>query len=156
MKDKLRKTLDLDRFRTIVEAYGSDPSKWPEAEKEAALSFLAGSSEAATIVDQAVQLDRMLDRVLQAQPSPELERIVAAIPERSRSTSIRTELGDRQTMVPFASLWKSALAASLAVVLGIVTGIATAEPTGISNDSSDWEDFASLAFVSDLDQELSP
>jgi len=156
MKDKLGKTLDLDRFRTIVDAFGADPSRWPETEKEAALFFLANSVEAAAIVDRAAQLDKMLDRVPLLQPSPELERIVAAIPERPRSASNRTELDNWQTMVPFASLWQSALVATLAVVLGIITGAATAEPMSISNNSTDWEDFASLAFVSELDQELSP
>ena len=48
MKDKIGKALDLDRFRTIVDAYGTDPSKWPEAEREAAKATPAGSMPCTT------------------------------------------------------------------------------------------------------------
>ena len=156
MKDKPGKVLDLDRFRTIVDAYGADPSKWPEAERDAALSFLGSASEAAPIVEQAAQLDTMLESVPLVEPSSELERMVAAIPEKSRSTSNRIEFETWRSMVSLTTLWKPTLAATLAIVLGIITGVATAEPMNISNGSTDWEDFASLAFVTDLDQELVP
>lgn len=156
MKDKLGNTLDIDRFRTIVDAYGTDPSRWPEAEREAALSLLASSSDAVAIVDHAAQLDRVLDQVPMVQPSLELKRIVASIPDRTLSVPSRPDLDGRQTKLPFTSLWKSAVAATFAVILGIITGVATVEPLDVSNNSTDWEDFTSLAFVPDLDQELLP
>jgi hypothetical protein len=156
MKDKTGNTLDIERFRTIVDAYGADPSKWPEAEREAALLLLASSSEAVAIVDQAAQLDRVLNQAPMVQPSPELERIVSSIPERSLSMPTRPGLDERRTVFPFATLWKSAVAATFAVILGFITGAATVEPLDMSNSSTDWEDFTSLAFVPDLDQELSP
>lgn len=155
MKDK-RRALDLDRFHTIVDAYGADPSRWPEAERTAALSLLASSSESKATVDEAAQLDRMLDRVPMLQPSPQLERIVAAIPESNSSTSSSYELGNWLSTVSLSAVWKTAVAATLAVVLGIITGVATLDPIDDSTSSADWEDFASLAFVSDMDQELVP
>jgi hypothetical protein len=156
MKDKLGKALDLDRFRTIVDAYGTDPSKWPEAERQAALTLLVSSSDADAVVNDATQLDRMLDHMPVVDPSPELERSIAAIPDSPVSTSNRIGLDSRWTAVHATALWKSAVAATLAVVLGIITGVATVEPSDVSNSSTDWEDFSRLAFVSDWDQELSP
>jgi len=48
------------------------------------------------------------------------------------------------------------LAATLAVLLGFASGFATVEMNVASEDQPDWEGFASLAFVTDADQELVP
>jgi len=55
-------SLTETRFRDIVDAYGADPSRWPEAERAAAAIFARNNPEiAAPILDQARALDAWLD-----------------------------------------------------------------------------------------------
>jgi hypothetical protein len=53
--------MDAVRFAAIVEAYGAEPRRWPEAERDAALAFVA-TSEAAAILVEARGLDALLDQ----------------------------------------------------------------------------------------------
>lgn len=50
--------MKADRFLTIVEAYGADPVRWPEAEREAALAYVAETGAAAeALLAEARALD---------------------------------------------------------------------------------------------------
>src|SRR5204863_9489828 len=46
-------TMTIDRLRTMLDAYGAAPARWPEAEREAALTLIAQSPEARAAVDEA-------------------------------------------------------------------------------------------------------
>jgi hypothetical protein len=156
MKDRERPELELERFRTIVDAYGTDPSKWPMQEKETALRFMGGSTEAIEIVNQAADLDRLLNQIPTVEPSLSLQRAVAEIPIRNASRSKQQEVFSFSNLFVRSVLWKSALAATLAVLLGFASGFATLETNVNTEAQANWEDFSSLAFASDLDQELVP
>ena len=67
------KTLSADRFKAIVEAYGADPLRWPDAERPAALRFLAKDSRARAWLDEARALDGLLDAGLET-AGPEAEQ----------------------------------------------------------------------------------
>jgi hypothetical protein len=50
------------RFRQIVDAYGADPARWPEAERAAAAIFARNNPEiSGPVLDEARALDGWLD-----------------------------------------------------------------------------------------------
>jgi len=53
----------LDRVRTLLDAYGADPARWPAAERAAALELLARSPDARACRVAAARLDDALDAV---------------------------------------------------------------------------------------------
>ncbi len=54
-----------DRFTAILAAYGANPARWPEAEREAALAFLAANPRAVRLAE-AAQTDAWLDMLTAA------------------------------------------------------------------------------------------
>ena len=69
----------LERLSDILDAYGGDPDRWPDAEREPALDLLARSADARLLRDEALRLDAALDLLPAAEPSNGLEaRILAA------------------------------------------------------------------------------
>jgi hypothetical protein len=52
--------MDLTRFTRIIEAYGSQPARWPAAERTAARQFAAEHNAARQLLDQHSQLDTYL------------------------------------------------------------------------------------------------
>ncbi|EGF91288.1 hypothetical protein ABI_27030 [Asticcacaulis biprosthecium C19] len=48
------------RFRDILDAYGADPARWPDGEREDARAFAASNPEAAEWLAEARALDDML------------------------------------------------------------------------------------------------
>ncbi len=55
-------SLTEDRFRDIVDAYGADPVRWPEAERAAAAIFARNHPEISEpVLDAARRLDAWLD-----------------------------------------------------------------------------------------------
>lgn len=63
-----------ERFFQIIEAYGADPARWPEAERDAAQAWADAHLEAAA---EALRSEAALDAVLgeaEAMPSDLLER----------------------------------------------------------------------------------
>ena len=55
--------MTLDRVRTLLDAYGADPARWPAAERAAALELLARSPDARACRVAAARLDDALDAV---------------------------------------------------------------------------------------------
>src|SRR5262249_45242410 len=54
-------TMTIDRLQTILDAYGAAPARWPEAEREAALTLIAQSAQARAAVTAASALDASID-----------------------------------------------------------------------------------------------
>lgn len=52
----------LDRFKTLVDAYGADPDRWPQDERAAAQDLLVQSAAARAYAAAAAPLDLILDR----------------------------------------------------------------------------------------------
>lgn len=74
--------MNLERFRTLAEAFGGSVARWPLADQDAAYAFLATSpDEAGQILAEARDLDEDLDTVERLSPSHDLrQRILAAAP----------------------------------------------------------------------------
>lgn len=49
-----------ERFRQIIAAYGAEPQRWPDVERNAAQAFVSGNSEAQAMLEQEASLDRVL------------------------------------------------------------------------------------------------
>ncbi|WP_022661488.1 hypothetical protein [Paucidesulfovibrio longus] len=73
-----------NRLARILEAYGGNPSRWPEAERAAALALLESLPDAQQLREQALRLDLLLDASPETEPSPELRTaVLSARPRRS-------------------------------------------------------------------------
>lgn len=74
-------SLSLTRFTELLDAYGADPGRWPEAERAAALALLEASPQARGLCDEARALDAALDRLPTPAPSADFRlRVLATAP----------------------------------------------------------------------------
>lgn len=117
MPDRGTENLDLARFAEILDAYGADPRRWPEAERDAATALLTRSAEARALRDDAAALDMLLELSAAPAPSPEL---MADILAGAEPRGLRAWLAD---FWPFGPVWQPASAFAAAAILGIVIGI---------------------------------
>src|SRR5689334_14991504 len=109
--------MDLNRFTAIVEAYGGSPSRWPEAERDAATAFMRASPEAQRLAQEAEALDSLLDM-------PETSPVTRDLQDRILST-LPAATSERATPLPrlFSwSKWIPAAAVACSLALGVVTG----------------------------------
>jgi hypothetical protein len=82
--------MPLDRFAALLDAYGADPARWPDAERAGAHALLDRSAEARARRDAAAALDALLDRAAAVQPSSALAaRILAQAPRAARAKVVR-------------------------------------------------------------------
>lgn len=104
--------MTLERLTAIIDAYGANPERWPDAERAGGLALLARSPEARAVRDAAAMLDALLDRVPAAASDPELaERVIAQAP-RAKVVPLRP----KRRLMPVAAVALAA-AATLAVWL---------------------------------------
>lgn len=59
--------MKAERFQAIVEAYGADPARWPEAERDAALAF---ADQAGDVAQAVLAEARALDAGLAGHAAP--------------------------------------------------------------------------------------
>ena len=52
--------MDLNRFETLVAAYGATPSRWPEEERDAAEAFARDHPRAGALLAEADSIDALL------------------------------------------------------------------------------------------------
>jgi ferric-dicitrate binding protein FerR (iron transport regulator) len=79
--------MDETRFRALLDAYGGDPRRWPDAERAAALAFAAAHPASEALLEAAQTLDAALDLGDRPAPSDLLaRRILASAPQRQVRT----------------------------------------------------------------------
>lgn len=123
-------TMNLERFATIVDAYGAEPARWPDAERAAALALLLASTEARARREAASALDGLLATLPPARPSADLrEAVLAAAPRRRGRAGLFGGLGWRPV--------GAALAASF--LLGLIVGGVIDGPSATAADGSQLE-----------------
>jgi hypothetical protein len=83
--------MTLKRFKALVAAYGTEVSRWPEAEREAALNLLQTNQQASEIFKSAAGLDETLGVLPQPEAADDafLKRL-ATIPFAARSLGENT------------------------------------------------------------------
>jgi hypothetical protein len=138
------KKRDLERFRTLVEAYGADPARWP-ANEQRTFEELASSEEARAWLLEHRRLDEWLDGAEEIAPSPALLRRVAEIPIRHAAPAA--------WVWPFGKLRSLVAAAAAVAAVGMVVGVAM--PPELANDdgADDWDELSTLALGADLAEE---
>ncbi|MCP3726512.1 hypothetical protein M3I53_25845 [Paraburkholderia sp. CNPSo 3272] len=136
-----------ERFHTLVAAYGADPQRWPQHEREDALEWArAHRAEANAALDEAMTLDSWLSRDMVAPPGRALfEQIVADAPVRPVAAAKRRSFwwsGAAFAGVGLAGALAGALTISF-VVLGGTTPAGQHETylsTSFGGTVSDWSE----------------
>ena len=115
-------TLSSERFTAIVEAYGSQPARWPAEERAHAIAYSAAHPEAQAVQTEFRAVDDMLDQFQVADLSL-LERNVLSQVARTSEGNVFDHLLD--WLLPHSQklaawLWRPALVACLPLVCGIL------------------------------------
>ena len=104
--------MDLNRFETLVAAYGATPSRWPDEERDAAQAFARADPRAAALLAEADSIDALLFAHRVAEPSRTLRAMVIEGAPRKRRLTGR------------ARLWWTGLGIALAGASGMLAGSA--------------------------------
>lgn len=115
-------TISSERFAAIVEAYGTEPARWPAEERTAAALHCATHPEAQALVEEFEALDELLNQFQIADLSV-LQRNVLNQVARTSAGNFFDRLLD--WLLPhserlMAWLWRPALVACLPLVCGIL------------------------------------
>jgi len=111
-------TMNLQRFAALIDAYGAQPRRWPQAERAAALAFASGDAHAAALLRDAAALDALLDADVAAPASSSAQRALLAALPPPRGLAWRG-----QELLALLGGWRIALPAmAMALVAGIDLG----------------------------------
>lgn len=113
--------MGLERLQQIIEAYGADPARWPQAELVAAEALLARSAEARAALAEARTLDAALDVWKAPLPDPwaaqRIARAARDLPQRR--ITLRERLA---AFLPLEPVWPQLAGLTAALVLGFFIG----------------------------------
>ncbi|MEQ5843926.1 hypothetical protein N0A02_31165 [Paraburkholderia acidicola] len=135
-----------ERFRVLVDAYGSDPHRWPEDERAASMAWATQHrAEADAMLASASELDDWLESYVVAAPDRELRRrIVSGAPLAPQARPVP----GRRTWWPGLALagagLTGGLVGALAVSLFVLAGSShiatetTFQSTTFSGSDFDW------------------
>lgn len=161
-----------ERCRALIDAYGADPSRWPSLERQAAEAWLVQAKSAEgeeAWLNEAAELDALLDAAPPVQPSAMLLRRVAEIPLRMGAPARREGIG--------LVLWRWVALAAGAAVLGLAAGLTVPDRLAVSSVSdggsvsdrtsayvgasapegeAGWDELADLALAGEFDEEPWP
>jgi hypothetical protein len=108
--------MNQTRFDAIIEAYGADPRRWPEAERADAMAWAQARAE-------TIRAQEALDRALDLYAAPlDLDRFAARALDGfsgDRGANVLTRLPLRRSAGP---LWALAACALLGIALGFGAG----------------------------------
>ena len=125
-----------ERFTELLDSYGSDPRRWPEAERQAALAV----ADAGPVLDASIELDGWLDAYAVPMPDEALAaRILAGAPAPTavlaRGASAWARLRSRwHALWPVAGLASVGLAGSLAGAFAVSIALKSIAPP----DAGEW------------------
>jgi hypothetical protein len=139
MKQRNTDSVSLTRLTELLDAYGSEPSRWPEHERGSAVSLIASDASAAELHEAARLLDGQLDQLEVPDTAMALHARVLEIPIRHPRTQ-RRWLG--------LPNWAIAGLAMLACGLGFVSGVTTS-----SEPDDGWSEVAAVTLLSDSNEE---
>lgn len=142
--EQIPKRVSRKRAAHILEAYGSEPARWPDAERGGVLSALNEFPDLAAARRSAADLDQLLDAAPSHAPAKDLAaRIANAAARQIPNAGWRRWLAAlAPNSNPPIGLMQPAAALLVAVTLGVVAGAFVA---GTDNDAVA-EEFLLLAF----------
>ena len=114
--------MDEKRLTRILAAYGGDPRRWPDDERQAALSLLDRSPALRALQQQELALDGTLDSWVLPAPSSALVGAVLEARKPVRPAGPRALIG-RAVALLARPLMAMAVAGAVAIA-GIMTGYA--------------------------------
>ena len=132
-----------ERAFEIIEAYGANPAKWPQAERSSIEQCVAQSAELQAHLQMHAALDVQLNNLLvRPRLNPEIiAQQIAAHPQRiSVSQRLQLQL-EHLTESMLAALWKPAFAASFVFLIGVGAGTVALEPV------EDWSQAEQFSFA---------
>jgi hypothetical protein len=109
----MKTLLSLDRFETLLGAYGARLELWPESERAAARALLESSPEARRLCAAEEGLDALFTAAKAPELAPELGRKLAELPLRHPRP---------QKLWPFRRVWLPALGWAAAAAFGVLIG----------------------------------
>jgi hypothetical protein len=115
----MKSALPIDRFQSLLAAYGGRLELFPAAEREAAQALLASSAEARALLSAEAGLDALLGQATPGELSPALARKLAELPVRHPQV---------RTLWPFRRVWLPAVAWAAAAAFGIAVGSIAPDP----------------------------
>ncbi|MDP1932566.1 MAG: hypothetical protein Q8L60_14020 [Gammaproteobacteria bacterium] len=143
-----------ERFATIIEAYGSQPGRWPTDERAAASDYLAQSAQAQALVAEYQVLDEWLDhyRIVSL---PALEQHVINQAQNISTGNAFDRLMD--WLLPhsgrvLAWVWRPTMVACLPLICGIY--LADYFSFGIDGTQNSWEEELYLLSLNDYAETL--
>ena len=122
--------MKLSDLQHLIDAHGTDPDRWPPAQRAAAEGLLAREPTARTMLDRARTLDAAITRTLQANGADEiaarrvLAGLAAPLPRQKRGLLTRllpSALTDRD----FAPAWPRLAVLACGAALGLVVGLSS-------------------------------
>jgi hypothetical protein len=137
-------SMSLARLEQVVAAYGADPQRWPETERDAARALVERSAEARARVAEARRLDRALDAAIVTVDELSLARVTAKI-RRGLAEPRAASGGSWLSFLlgAVAPTWPRGAALASVAVLGILVGLSS-DPSLFDDGTVD-----SVASISD-------
>lgn len=156
--------MNIQTFRKLIEAYGTNSKVWPSADKVDALNFLDVDPVAKSVVAEFRYLDQILNADVVTE-SPMLKVNILNQIENSNTTSADSKSADSST--DFITIiwhwlaspsddtfviWRPAMAACIPILAGIYLG--TMMDTSTDENLFEWEeDIYVMGLVSETTEE---
>jgi hypothetical protein len=131
----MKSVFTIERFETLLAAYGTRLELWPEAERDAARKLLESSSEARQLLHGEAGLDALFAAAQAPELSPDFSRRLAELPLKHAQP---------RKLWPFRSVWLPAAAWAAAAVFGVLLG-----GVALPDDVSEPADAAAVSAVPD-------
>jgi len=161
MGENEQTSMSLERFCSLIAAYGADAGRWPQDERAAAHALLAVSASAREHLESERALDLCLDILPAPKPSAQLEaqilqsaRRVSGGPAPQMHTAPASGAIAGAGIAVLHGLWRPASMFCTAAMLGIILGLNIMGPLGsaiAANGTSD--DVLAYAFPTFVDGE---
>jgi hypothetical protein len=137
--------MKLERFLYLLDAYGADLRRWPEADRTPGQLLLATSADAARAQREAVRLDSLLRRAAPAISDASVERVLGAVAHP------RSPEDDGLYATVVASVgrrWIPPALLGFMAILGFVVGLVDLEGDAASGGTK--SDLVAAVFNTDL------
>ena len=133
----------FERAFEIIEAYGAEPARWPDGERDEIELYVASNPELQRHLQAHSEVDRRLSQLtMRPRLNPQVIAQQIALQPQGISTLQRVQLQfERLAESMTAASWRSVMAASFIFVVGIGAGSVALEPV------EDWTQAEQMSFV---------
>lgn len=136
---------ELEQFAYLLDAWGAEGSRWPEARAGFMADILARSEQARDMLKDAQAFDLLLDQNIAPEPSSALLSSVLELSDKPANG------GFLQLLWPFQISWKPIAGMAIALCFGVMLGVINPDFGLPDNDNTEFE---MVVFIADLELEL--